>query len=403
MKKHLILLVSTFVTAFLQAKINLCVVNVSHASVVLSPSGTDSYVAQVPDALRESMQVIHHDATLYINESQACPDQTVKVALPPGTALELNIRQNGRVHLLQVTGPVVAQLNEQGGVILQEGHCPALRVAASGHSALVVRGVDVKQASVRAQGPVNIVLDAVQQIQKPQLYDGAAAYINNHLYVGGIRAQKDAPFSLTAAYRRAGLPVSDEMAFYDLCATDHEGVSALDCVGYDGSPLHATHETVGAARDFITSMLPDDDFVPRALDAIAKIPAEYQREREVLGALLSRRLMITVLSQPWGPGVISPVSLLKPHVFSDAALRGQAIDLLENMLKRVESLAARDLTVLGSFGTAFCQRVSSLRRLHDRVAPMRSVRQQPRWAPFLAQLFRDTQTFITTGQQPWDR
>lgn len=401
MKKYLILLLSTFVMASLQAKIGLCVVNVSHACVVLSASGTDSYVAQVPDALRQSMQVIHDDNTLYINESQACPNQTIKVAVPHGTPLELNVRQNGRVHVARVTGPVVANLNEQAGAVLQEGECAVLRVAASGHSALVTQGVRVNQASVRAQGPVNLVLEAVQQLQKPQLYDGAAAYINNQLYVGGMRAEKEAPFSLTAAYRRAGLPVSDEMAFYDLCATDQEHVSALDSVGYDGSPLHATHETVSAARDFITTMVTDDDSITQALAAIEKIPAQYQRERQILGALLSRRLMITVLAQPWGPGALSPISLLKPQVFSDAALRSQAVDLLEHMLKRAEALAARDLTMLGSFGTAFCQRVSSLRRLHDRVARMRSMRQQPRWAPFLAQLFRDTQTFITTGQQPW--
>lgn len=386
----------------LDASITKCSLMVSRLKVHVIASPDENYAVRIPQSAARMVQVSDENEHLYISESRPSNGESIEVMLPRGIALDCDVSQSGQVLIDQHNGSLTARVANTGVFHLAKGSLSELTLDMSGPSTCFAPDCVAGRATLRLSDDADAVIERVSSFAEKTITRGARLYCNNECVYGGERGARN-EFSLARVYRAVGEPLTPAMEFYDACATAPTVMTKRHTTSYDGNPLYSDDKQIHAVLDLLAQEIATPAQSNAVADAISALPPEREMERQVLGAMLCRRLLLCTLKQPVGPGAVSPQSLWAmkhvPQEFRDAF-----DGMMQQMYESSQLLVSHPLLKeLGDFGTFYYSSAKSLKRLRSRVLNAPRVVNRYRWVPFLDHIYQNLTAFIKEGRPSWGR
>lgn len=375
------------------ARISLCVLTLQSAHMTVLATKHDSYSITVPEASQKNIMTVQEGEVLYVTEHYNTHGAKLELFLPEGVAVEYDLFGTAQVIVNRVSQPVRVAMSGESTLCLQEGMCPKLTMHLEGHSTLVGPELMVGEADCIAQDETDIVLQHVRKFLQCELSDGAHMVSGHTIKVSAPR-KKRAPLSVVSAYRTAGVLIDDRLNFYAAAAIEQEWRDKGNCEKYEGNPLHSTEWRVEEAHRMMRNNFSEAGSATRICRAIRDVPHSLPVEREVLGAMLCRRLMLCTLEKPIGTGAISPYSLCHAGAVPERESANVKY-IWEHMWKSSYSLIERGVcSSFGLFGHFFEHAIRHIKRCRE-LSP------ESDWRELFAKVFKNTDAFVTHGRRAW--
>jgi hypothetical protein len=386
----------------LTATITKCSLSISRLHVHVIPSSDDNYAVRIPQSATPMVQVSDENEHLYVSESRPSNGESIELMIPRGIELELDVSHKAKVLIDQHNGQMHARISNGGVLHLVKGALSQLTLEMSGASTVFAPDCVVSSATIRMSNDADAVLERVSSFAEKSVTRGARLYCNNECLYGGERGSHD-EFSLARVYKVVGEKLTSAMAFYDVCASEPLVLRKRDMQSYDGNPQNSDNKQIQEALAVLARDVTSPTDIDAVATAISAVPAEYDTERQILGAMVCRRLMLCALAQPVGHGAISPSSLWGMGQVSEE-FRPAFNGMLKEMYESSQLLLTHSLlSELGAFGEFYRQSAESLSRVRSRVLNTGRGVNRHRWVPFMDHMYKNIDAFVREGKRFWVR
>lgn len=393
MKKTFLILFSFLFLAGVRARISSCVITLQSAHMSVLVTKHDKHSITVPEHVRSRMMEVVEGDTLYVTENRSTHNAELELFIPEDTELTIDLFGTAQVTVNKISVPVSATMAGTSTLCLHDGMCPELKLAMQGACTVVGPELMVGEADIAAHGENDIVLQHVREFARCDI-GGGTHMVSGHTVMCSASRARRAPLSVVAAYRAAGVAIDDRLSFYEHAAVEPEWHRQSEYSAFPGNPLHSSDQSVRTAHIMMTHDFLQTGSATRICRAIREIPHVLAVEREVLGAMLCRRLMLCTLEKPIGTGAISPNSL---YHAGGAPEREQAnVEYIwEHMWKGTYSLIERGVCgYFGLFGHFFEHAIRHIKRCRE-LSP------ESDWRELFAKVYKNTDAFVMHGHRAW--